>query len=77
MMMIVEHLVEWELAGKRKYSEKICPSATLSAANPTWPDLGSKPGRRGGKPAFLKFTPSYFTTFYMKLHANEKLVQLD
>jgi hypothetical protein len=27
------------------------PSATLSTINPTWPDPGSNPGRRGGKPA--------------------------
>jgi hypothetical protein len=33
--------------GKPKYSEKTCPSATLSTTNPTWPD----PGRRGEKPA--------------------------
>jgi hypothetical protein len=37
--------------GKSKYSEKTCPSATLSTTNPTWPDLGLNPGRRGGKPA--------------------------
>jgi hypothetical protein len=37
--------------GKLVYSEKTCPSATLSTTNPTWPDLGSNPGRRGGKPA--------------------------
>jgi hypothetical protein len=37
--------------GKRKYSEKNCPSATLSTTNPTWPDLGSNPGLRGGKRA--------------------------
>jgi hypothetical protein len=36
--------------GKPKYSEKTCPSATLSTTNPTWPDPGSNPGRRGGKP---------------------------
>jgi hypothetical protein len=36
---------------KRKYSEKTCPSVTLSTTNPTWPDLVSNPGRRGGKPA--------------------------
>jgi hypothetical protein len=36
---------------KSKYSEKTCPSATLSTTNPTWPDLGSNPGHRGGKPA--------------------------
>jgi hypothetical protein len=28
--------------GKLKYSEKTCPSATLSTTNHTWPDLGSK-----------------------------------
>jgi hypothetical protein len=36
--------------GKSKYSEKTCPSATLSTKNPTWPDLGSNPDRRCGKP---------------------------
>jgi hypothetical protein len=36
---------------KRKYSEKTCPSAILSTTNLTWTDLGSNPGRRGGKPA--------------------------
>jgi hypothetical protein len=36
---------------KPKYSEETCYSATLSTANPTWPDVGSNPGRRGGKSA--------------------------
>jgi hypothetical protein len=40
---------DWQ--GKPKYSEKTCLSATLSTTNPTWPDLGSNPGRRGWKPA--------------------------
>jgi hypothetical protein len=40
---------DWQ--GKPKYSEKTCPSATLSTRNPTWPDLGSNPDRRGWKPA--------------------------
>jgi hypothetical protein len=35
--------------GKQKYSEKTCPSANLSIINPTWPDPGSNPGRRGRK----------------------------
>jgi hypothetical protein len=35
--------------GKPKYSEKTCSSATLSTTNPTLPDLGSNPSRRGGK----------------------------
>jgi hypothetical protein len=40
---------DWQ--GIPKYSEKTYPSATLSTTNPIWPDLGSNPGRRGGKPA--------------------------
>jgi hypothetical protein len=40
---------DWQ--GKPKYSEKTCPSFTLSTTNPTLPDPGSNPGRRGGKPA--------------------------
>jgi hypothetical protein len=38
------------LQGKPKYSEKTCPSATLSTTNFTWINLGSNPGRRGRKP---------------------------
>jgi hypothetical protein len=36
---------------KQKYSEKTCPIANLSTTNPTWPDPGANPGRRGEKPA--------------------------
>jgi hypothetical protein len=36
---------------KPKYSEKTCPSATLSTTNPTWPDPGSNSGRCCGKAA--------------------------
>jgi hypothetical protein len=35
----------------RTGNRSTCPSATLSTTNPTCPDPGSKPGRRGGKPA--------------------------
>jgi hypothetical protein len=46
-------IIRWneDWHGKPKYSETTCPSATLSTTNPTWPDPGSNPGRRGGKPA--------------------------
>jgi hypothetical protein len=37
----------WQV--KPKYSEKICPSATLPTTNPTWPDPGANPDHRGGK----------------------------
>jgi hypothetical protein len=36
--------------GKPKYSEKTCPSATMSTTNPTWLYLGSNTGCHGGKP---------------------------
>jgi hypothetical protein len=51
MMMIMEESVECELAGETELFGEICPTATLSNINPTWPDPGSNPGRRGGKPA--------------------------
>jgi hypothetical protein len=51
MIVIIEQLEEWRLAGKQKYSENTCHSATLSTTNPTWPDRGSNPGRRCVKPA--------------------------
>jgi hypothetical protein len=40
----MENLVEW-MAGE-----------TLSTTNPTWPDPGLNPGRRGGKPAINRFS---------------------
>jgi hypothetical protein len=36
----------WCSRWKPKYSEKTCLSATLSATNPIWPDLGPNAGRR-------------------------------
>jgi hypothetical protein len=49
--------------GKPKYSEKAYPSATLSTTNPTWPDLGSNPGRRGGKPATNRLSYGTASTY--------------
>jgi hypothetical protein len=40
---------DWQ--GQPKYSEKTCPSGTLSTTNPTWLDPGLNPDRSGGKPA--------------------------
>jgi hypothetical protein len=47
------------------YSEKTRPSATLSTTNPTWPDQGSKPGHRSGKPATNRL--SYGSAFLIPL----------
>jgi hypothetical protein len=52
---------EWQ--GKPKYSEKTCPSATLSTTNPTWPDPGMNPGRQGGKPVTNRFSYGRPTVF--------------
>jgi hypothetical protein len=51
---------DWQ--GKPKFSEKTCPSATLSATNPTWPDPGANPGRRGGNPATNRLSYGAATT---------------
>jgi hypothetical protein len=62
---------EWQ--GKSKYSEKICPSATLSTTNATWLDPGSNPDRCGRKPAtnrlsygaaFMKVTSLFCATVH-------------
>jgi hypothetical protein len=49
--MSVEQLVERELPGETEILGENLPSVTSPATNPTLPDLGSNPGRWGGKPA--------------------------
>jgi hypothetical protein len=39
--------------GNWKYSEKTCPSATLSTTYPTLLDPVLSPGRRGGEASYL------------------------
>jgi hypothetical protein len=58
---------DWQ--GKPKYSEKTCPTATLSTTNPTWPDPGSNPGRRGWKPTTNRLSYGAALCF-MLLHRN-------
>jgi hypothetical protein len=60
--MSVKQLMEWELAGNTEVLGENLPSATLFITNPTLPDLGSNPGRRGGKPATKRL--SYGTAFH-------------
>jgi hypothetical protein len=59
---------DWQ--GKPKYSEKTCPSATLSTTNPTCPDPGSNPGRRGRKQATnrLSYGAAYIRTIFKTGH---------
>jgi hypothetical protein len=72
---------EWQ--GKPKYLEKTCPDATLSTTNPTWPDPGLNPGRRGGKPATNRFSygAAYFLCYVVSKYFNfatiSKAIQRD
>jgi hypothetical protein len=67
---------------KPKYSEKTCPSATLSTTNPTSPDLGANSGRRDGKPATNRlsyctakglFNKGFRLRYYLVHTVDEKL----
>jgi hypothetical protein len=51
MRVIVEQLVEWRLAGETEVLGENLPQDHFVHQNPTWPDPGSNPVRRGGKPA--------------------------
>jgi hypothetical protein len=61
---------DWQ--GKPKYSEKTCPSATLSTTNTTRLDQVFNPGRRGGKPATnrLSYGAAIFTYLLTSPKAN-------
>jgi hypothetical protein len=53
-----------------KYSEKSYPSATLPTTNPTSPNLGSNPGRRGGKPATNRLSHGIWKEVTLNLHCS-------
>jgi hypothetical protein len=56
--------------GIPKYWEKTCPSATLSTINPTWPEPGSNPYRRCGKPATDRQQRQLFANQYTRQQAS-------
>jgi hypothetical protein len=49
--MIMEQLVEWWLAGETEVLGKNQLQATSFTTNPSWPDSGLNPDRRGGNQA--------------------------
>jgi hypothetical protein len=51
--------------GKLKYWEKTCTSATFSATNLTWTDLGSNLDLRGERPATDRLSDG--TAFRLKI----------
>jgi hypothetical protein len=72
--MIVEKQMECKLAGETEVlgenlpQRHFCPSQ-----NPTWPDPGLNPGRRGGKPATNRLSygaalPSTFNIVYYMIY---------
>jgi hypothetical protein len=65
VIMMMEKLVEWWLAGaKPKYSEKTYPNAALSTTNPTCCPYAN-PGRRGGKPATNRYGTAWSRVFLL------------
>jgi hypothetical protein len=48
--MSVEHSVEWEFVREREEQGEHLSKFHLVHKNPKWPDLGSNPDRRGGRP---------------------------
>jgi hypothetical protein len=71
--MSVEQSVEWELAWETEVLGGNLPSATLPTTNPTWLDLGSNPGRHGGKPAINNL--SYGTAYYKAIQHIQNLTE--
>jgi hypothetical protein len=58
------------LQGKPKYSEKTCPSATLSTTNPTW----INPGLRGERPATNRLSHGTAPLIKLKCDNEEHLL---
>jgi hypothetical protein len=74
-MMSVEQSVELELPGETEVIGENLPQCHFCPSqNPTWPDLSSNPGRRGGKQATNHL--SYGTALVLLLLAELQLLIL-
>jgi hypothetical protein len=66
--MIVEKQMECRLAGETEVllGENLLQRHFCPSQNPTWPDPGLNPGRRGGKPATnrLSYDASIYRVYY-------------
>jgi hypothetical protein len=64
--------------GNRSTQRKTAPDATLSTTNPTCPDPGANPGRRGGKPSspVKKNFTTQLLCFRSRCRGEEKLPPL-
>jgi hypothetical protein len=51
VILRMDNLMEWRLAGDTEVLGESLPQHHFFTTDPTWPDLGAKPGRRSGKPA--------------------------
>jgi hypothetical protein len=81
MKMIVVKQMECRLAGETEVLEENLPQRnSCPSQNPTWPDPGLNPGRRGGKPAtnrlsYCAASPDpYFT--YLVVDKRNNWIQL-
>jgi hypothetical protein len=65
--MSVEQLLEWVARETEVHGEN-CISAALSTSKHTWPDLGSNPGHRKGKPVtnHLSYDTAFLTSVTSK-----------
>jgi hypothetical protein len=72
VIMVMENLVEWRLAGEAEVLGENLPQRHFVHHTSTWPDPGSNPGRRGGKPAtnclsYGAALPSLLVFLYVKV----------